>query len=429
MANNVLSAAWSRVRERLDRSLTSGSAADAHVETSETVIRPSRFHPEPAEAGPVPKPAAAPRKKLTKARYTKISALLLIALPTFLATLYYGFVATSQYASTFQFAVRSNERSPPDQLGMLAQLGSSPLHSESYIVVAYLKSQQFIEDISKRVEFRKIYSRPIIDWFSRLNPKAPREDLERYWEKHISVHFNAQSGIVTAEVRAFTPEDAQTVAKYALNLSSELVNKLSVLARDERVSTAEGDVKRMEIRVATAMAMIKKFRDRTGVIDPAKSAGAGLQIFGKFQEELARLKTQLAILTRTMQPTSLPVVNLKQRIKAMEDQIRKTRAQVGADGTSQLPELSSQLLGEYEGLELEKRFSEKAYVAAMQALEVARSEASRNQRYLSVFVQPHMPEYPNYPKRLLMIFAVLVFSAIGWGVVSLIYLTVKDHIL
>ena len=177
------------------------------------------------------------------------------------------------------------------------------------------------------------------------------------------------------------------------------------------------------------MAMIKKFRDRTGVIDPAKSAGAGLQILGKFQEELARLKTQLAILTRTMQPTSLPVMNLKQRIRAMEEQIQNTRAQIGSDGKNGIPELSSQLLSEFESLELEKQFAEKAYVASMQALEAARGEAARNQRYLSVFVLPHLPEYATYPKRLMWIFAVFAFSLIGWSVLWLLVLTVRDHIM
>lgn len=424
MTSGALKKALGSLRGRMGRTKPEPEQPDTPESESETVIRPTRFHTGQPAGG------AAPARKVTKAEFARTSALLLIALPTLLAIIYFGFIASQQYASHFQFAVRSNERSASEQLGLLSQLSSTPLNSDSYIVVEYLKSRQFIEDITKKINFKEIYTTGKADWLSRMSGAAPVEDIVDYWQKRIDVHYDAQTGIVTAEVRAFTPEESKKVAQAALELSARLINQLSRKAREERLALAEADVKRMEIRVATAMATIKKFRDRTGIIDPAKSAVAGAEILGKFQEELARLKTQLAILTRTMDPSALPVVNLKQRIKAMEDQIASTRAQVGASGKkSALPELSSQLLGEYESLALEKGFAEKAYLAAMQALEVARAEAMRNQRYLSVFVRPHLPEHPTHPKRLLMIFAVFAFSFLGWAILSLTYLTIKDHIL
>lgn len=407
---------------------------DAEGGAEERVIRPSRFQPPPQSQPPQPgaakKRRAPPRPApMGKIKFAKISLLLLVALPTLLATIYFGLIASHQYSAQFQFAVRSNERSQTDQLGILSQFSNVPLSSESYIVAEYLKSRQFIEDLKNKGKLLEIYGSTDIDWFLRISKTAPIEDIIEYWKKRIDVHFDSQTGIVTAEVRAFKPQDAKFIGERALALSAALVNQLSRIAREEQLATAEGDVKRMEIRVATSLATIKRFRDRTGVIDPSKSAGAGLEILAKFQGELAQLKTQLAILTRAMEPTALPVVNLKQRIRAMEDQIRLTRAQVGSDGKSDLPELSSQLLGEYESLVLEKTFAEKAYLAAMQALEVARSEAARNQRYLSVFVRPHLPEYPSHPKRILMILAVFAFSFLGWGILSLTYLTVRDHIM
>jgi capsular polysaccharide transport system permease protein len=409
------------------------AASDVSHETGKPgrVIRPRRFNSDENELDnnqySGPKNA---KQKLSKIQFTWYSAILLIGLPTIFAILYFGFIASHQYASEVKFAVRSNERSMgTDQLGLLSQLSSTPLNNDSYIVVEYLKSRQFIEDAKKKINFEIIYAVNKADWLSRLSKNASIEDLVKYWNNRTSIHYDALTGIITVEVRAFTPKDSQIIAKVIEDLSSRLVNQLSANARAERVSAAEADVKRMEIRLASAMAMVQKLRDRTGVIDPAKSATAGVMILGKFQEELARLKTQLAILTRSMNPESLPVVNLKERIKAMQEQIDATRAQVGAPGTVEIPELSSRLLSEFEGLELEKQFSEKAYVAAMKGLELARSDANRNQRYLSVFVHPHIPEYPLYPKRIMWIFSVMVFSMLGWSIAWLLVLTVKDHII
>jgi capsular polysaccharide transport system permease protein len=409
-----------------------GAAAPTQPVPSEdaggAIIRPERFNPPASEAK-----AEAPKPKKKKRRNTlaRTSALLLIGVPSVLGALYFLIFASNQYSANFQLAVRSNDRPGMiDQVSpMVAGLSSSPVASDSHIVVEYLRSRQLVEDISKTVNLRAIYARQDADIIARLSGTASIEELVDYWRKRIDVKFENQSGIITASVRAFRPEDALAISTQALKLIESLVNELSRKAREESVAAAEDDVKRMEIRMASALAMMKKFRDRTGIINAQKGAEAGAAIMGKAQEELVRLRTQLAILAKNMNPTSPPIVNLKQRIAALEDQIAQTRDDVSRNaGESRTPELTSQLLSEYETLELEKQFSEKSYAAALSSLERARSEASRTQRYLTVFVQPHLPEEETHPKRALMTMTVLLFSFLGWGVFLLVYLTIKEHI-
>lgn len=384
------------------------------------IIRPERFQPAPV-----------PSKK-KRSSFVRTSALALVALPSAIGSLYFGLIASDQYSSAFQLAIRSNDRPAIPDVGIsLGTLGggTTQVGSDSYIMVEYLRSRQFVEDVGKKVDLRAIYNRDGVDFFSRLGFEAPSEDVVDYWKKRIDVHFDPQSSIVAASVRAFDRQDALDVARAALELSEVLVNDLSRKARDEALAFAEGDVRRAEIRMATAIGTLKKFRDRTGVIDPAKGAEASLQVMGKLNEELVRLRAQLSILVKNMAPNAPPIVNLEQRIAAIEEQMRQTRSDVGKSGAdTRTPELSSQLIGEFEQLELERQFSEKAYTLALTSLEHARSDAVRTQRYLSVFVQPQLPEDPSHPRRLMMILTIALFSFIAWAVFLLAYLTVKEHV-
>lgn len=417
---NGLAAAFGRLR--------GGETDDARpATTGASVIRPERFNaPAEAPSAPVvPRPAVKP-----KISFARASAVALIGVPTLLGALFFGLVASDQYSSNFQLAVRSNDRPIAEQMApAMAGLNTSPVSSDSYILVEYLRSRQLVEDIAKTIDLRGMFSRSDNDIISRLSGAASIEELVYYWRKKIDVRFENQSGIVTASIRAFRAEDSLAISQAALKLSETLVNQLSRKAREEAVSSAEDDVRRMEIRLATSIAMLKKFRDRTGVIDPQKGAGAGLQVQGKLQEELVRLRTQLSILSKNMNQNAPPIVNLKQRIAATEEQVNNARAEVGRNAAeSQTPELTSQLLSEYESLDLERQFAEKAYTATLTSLERARSEAIRTQRYLSVFVEPHMPQEASHPRRLLMILTVFAFAFIGWAVFLLVYLTVKEHI-
>ncbi len=422
---NSLAAALGRWRSPSD-----DGPANAGPSGGASVIRPERFNipPAPLEALPPVKPVRKARKP--KMSFSRASAIAMIGLPVVFSTLYFGLIASDQYSSNFQLAVRSNDRPMTEALApAMAGLNSSPVASDSFIVVEYLRSRQMIEDISKMVDLRGMYGRTDYDWFSRLSTSAPIEKAVDYWRNRIDVRFEQQSGIVTASVRAFTPQDSLAISQAALKLSATLVNELSRKAREEAVSSSEDDVRRMELRMATAVAMLKKFRDRTGVIDAAKGAGAGVLVIGNLQQDLVRLRTQLSILAKNMNPTAPPIVNLKQRIAATEEQINNARADVGRSvADAKTPELTSQLLSEFESLDLERQFAEKAYAASLTSLERARSEAIRNQRYLSVFVEPHLAQLATHPKRIISIFTIMAFSFIGWAVFLLVYLTVKEHI-
>ena len=86
------------------------------------------------------------------------------------------------------------------------------------------------------------------------------------------------------------------------------------------------------------------------------------------------------------------------------------------------------LMGGYEALKLEEAFREKLYLFALQFAEQSRIEAMRQKLYLNAFVKPKLPEEALHPRRLRIIAIVFVVGLVAWGLGSLAYYSIRDHL-
>lgn len=371
------------------------------------------------------------RPQKVRRRLVKLSAMLTIILPTLIASLYYGLIASDQYAVEVRFAVRGiNSTGGNDLLGMVTGVPSAgSTVADSYILMDYIHSQEILKKLRQKMPLNKIFSSEKADYLSSFNPEAPIEEFVEYWRKMISISFDSSSQIVVIEVRAFSPMDAKILAEAVLDLSEELVNELSARARSDAVKHAENEVDRMEKRLLKSRQAVRAFREKEQVIDPSKTAESRLVLLARLEGELAIEKAKLSSLRQFMDNTSPRIKVLVAKIEALSGQVRSERArlgQVGA-GTTKAGGSLTGLLEDYQVLLMDQEFSEKAYISTLSSLETARLEAGRQQRYLATFVRASLPEDSLYPKRLLNIFLTLVISMIVWAIATLIVYAVRDH--
>ena len=87
------------------------------------------------------------------------------------------------------------------------------------------------------------------------------------------------------------------------------------------------------------------------------------------------------------------------------------------------------LVANYEELVVDREFAEKTYVSALSALERARIEADRQQRYVAAFVRPTLPEDALYPRRIVACITVFAISLVLWALGVLIVYAIRDHAL
>ena len=347
--------------------------------------------------------------------------LLFVVLPTLLATLYYGLIASDVYVSQSRFVIKApGQKSMPT--GTLANLiqtsGFVGGEQETKEVMDYIRSRDALADLQRQMNVRSLYEDAGADFLSRF-PRPFRENsfegLFKYYQTMVSASPDSESGMAVVETRAFRPEDARNINARLLQLSEQLVNKLNERAERRAVTEAEQRVLAAEMRVRRARVALSGFRNRQEVIDPAKQATGVLEISNKLVTEHAALKAQLDLMQRVA-PANPSIPALRARINALGSEIAAQDARVVGTSTG----IASKV-GGYENLLAEQEFAQQTLTAAGTSLEQARAEALKQQYYLERVVEPNLPDSAQLPNRLKNILVILGASLclylIGWMLV------------
>ena len=388
--------------------------------------------PLPSEGGGkitvVNRSQGSPESRRRRSPVVLCTFLIVVALPVLLAGVYLFFVAADQYVAEFRFALRSAEPEPRvPTIFFQESPAPTPTLLDSYIVVQYLASRAAVDDLDATLDLRTMFSRPEADWLARLDLPVSVEELVKYWKGQVDAFFDATNGTIVVRARAFTRQDALSLAEGILAASERLVNELSTRARRDTLRNAKEEVGRSERRLKSALTQLRDFRDREGLIDPRKTAEATSALAGRVRDELVRADTELSTLKHYMRDDAPSVKMLEARVQSLEAQRRSVESEV-TDTEKTRSEALSRVMGSYEQLEAERTFAENAYQRSLQGLDRARMNADRQQVYLASFVRPTLPEKALYPRRLLSLTVVFVIAFGVWGIGGLMFRSVRDHL-
>jgi len=347
--------------------------------------------------------------------------LLFVGVPTLVAIIYYGFIASPVYVSQSSFVIKTpgQKASPTLSLANLVQTtGLSAGQEQTKEVIQYIRSRNALLDLQKQTDVRAKYSSRGADFLSRFPPlfsDASFENFYRYYGWMVGANTDADSGLAVVEVKAFTPEDAYDINSRLLDLSERLVNRLNMRAEGTAIAEAERRVVQAEDRVRNARVALGVFRNQQALIDPTKQAAGVLDVSNRLISEQAALQAQLDLMLRVT-PRNPAIPGLRSRIIAIGREVEAQNAR--AVGT---PTGIASKLGSYEKLQVEQEFATQMLTAANTALETARTEAQKQQFYLERVVEPNKPDDSTLPRRLRSI--LIVFGAsvclyfIGWMLV------------
>ncbi len=371
----------------------------------------------------------------TKPRFsysTLLSFALCVLLPVIAASIYYFAIASDQYVVEFQYTVREGKSGSPSSMpslqGAASLMGMASSSVDDYTVTNFVTSRQAILDIQKKFDLRGMFSGDQIDYFSRLPADAPIEKFATYWQRMVNASFDQITGIGTAQVRAFSPEDALQIANTLLSLSEELINKISNRPQLDAIRFAEADVARAEERLKKSRVAMTQFRNTEQVIDPQSSVvTSNANLSQTIRATIAQLETELATLRKGRLAASGTLVNsLETRIKAAREQLAIVESQVKEMQHGNNP--LADIVGRYEELTLEQQFSQTMLQSAMTSLEQARAYALAQHIYVSPFVYPSLPQSSTYPKRALSVVVVGLFAMLLWMTGTMIVRSIQEQL-
>ncbi|MDB5621868.1 MAG: hypothetical protein JWR39_431 [Devosia sp.] len=369
---------------------------------------------------------------LLKRWWLRLSFLALVLVPGAAVSLYYAVLASPVYVSTAQFAVRGISEASASFLSITSVLGSSAQSYDSYIITEYIRSNQMIRDVAQNgIDLREFYSRPDIDAMERIDPDMPLEYFTAYWSRKVEVSFNSTTGNIVLRVRAFSAEDAQTIAEAVLSASQVLVTRLSANAREQLIAAAQQEVNNSEQRLTEVRRDLAAFRDQQQVVDVEQIGQVEQTVISELERQLSELQIRRGSISSSLSADSPTLRVLDQQIASVTAQLEERRGRVGAGTSSDQPASDdprlSSVVNEFRELTLSQEYAETAYTRALGSLETALIDARKQDRYFAIFEEPHRPEVPTEPRRLFLVLLFIAGFSIVWGIVVMIIAAIREH--
>ncbi|MCU0661589.1 MAG: hypothetical protein MUC50_04605 [Myxococcota bacterium] len=370
------------------------------------------------------KPITARDLRRARARRAVLRLALGVGLPTVLACVYYGAIATDLFESQALFSVQSADGGMgsgiESLMGIVPGAGSS---RDALSVRDYILSRDMLDQLVKEQGFIEHFTKPGVDYLTRLERDATSEDRYEYFIRRVQVEFDSQSGVLTLSVKAFDAASAKRFAAAILRSSEHLVNELSRRAREDKIQFTQAELDKAEERLAEVRKKILALQNQVDELNPVASANESLGIRASLEGEVAKTQAELRQARGFMAPDAPKVIALQQRVSSLLAQISKEKRKVIDDDDKGL----NNSIADFEEAMLEKEFAEKRLVTAQSAFEIATMEALRQHRYLAVVSSPSEPNDATHPRRLLGIATVFIAIFLSFGVLSMLVAAVKEH--
>ncbi|MEP1766928.1 MAG: hypothetical protein ABJJ53_09880 [Sulfitobacter sp.] len=380
----------------------------------------------PAAVQPVPKPAS-PAYRRGRHVFVMLSFLLFVVLPSAVTGVYLYTVAVDQYASKVGFSVRREDSD--SALGVLSGLTSlsDSSSSDTDILYEFIQSQKLVRDMDEALDLHAIWSKPEQDVVFAITPDASIEDLVDYWNRMVRISYGAGSGLIEVEVLAFDPVDARAISQTLFDKSSQMINELSDIARQDAIRYALEELNEALDRLKEARAVVTKFRNVNQIVNPETDIQIQAGLLGNLQNQQAETLIEIDLLEGTVNPSDPRMLQAKRRLEVIENRIVEERKKLGVGGNLDDGTAFADLLGNYERLVVDREFAENSYVSALAAYDGAQAEARRKTRYLAAYMEPTQAETAVYPKRLTLLLLITLFLGLIWSVLVLVALSIRDR--
>lgn len=351
---------------------------------------------------------------------------LFVAIPTILATIYFGFLASDVYVSESKFVVRSPDKPAASGIGaaLAGAAGFSSAGNEAFAAKAYVESRDALRSVDRNGAFRKAYENGHIwigERFGALGYSNSFEQLYKYYLNKVKIDTDTTTSISSLTVRAYSAEDARVINEHILRMAEDTINRLNERGRSDMIRFALTEVEDAKRQSREAGAALALFRNQRGVLDPEIQATAKLEMISKLQDKLITARTELNQLRRfTPQNSQIPAI--ESQIETLNAEIQSQSTSI-TGGSKSLAANSAQ----YQRLFIENEFADKQLTVALASLQEARNDARRQQVYVQRIAQPNLPDSPIEPLRMRAILATFALGLLAWGISSMLVAGIREH--
>ena len=340
-----------------------------------------------------------------------------------IAVLYFGVMVSDRYVSRADVLVKQADQIKmlPEALSILGVGGSS--HQDVLLIQDYLQSWDLLSTLDRELDLKGHYQSHQADFFSRLSGDASREDFIEYYRKHLTLHLDDLSGVLTIELQTFDPDYSQRVVTLMLKESEQFINRLGHKMALDQLAFVEKEADRAYQRVQAEKNKVLAFQNSHQLLSPESTSSAQVGVINQIEAELVRQQTELKRLKSYMKSTAPQVVAVETSVNALNKQLQQEQGKLtGVD-----KDAMNEITASYQEVQARASLAADFYKTSLISLEQARVEAYRKIKHLLVISQPTLADKAEYPRRLYNLATVGVLLCLFYGLVVMGLATLREH--
>ncbi|WP_299137985.1 capsule biosynthesis protein [uncultured Tateyamaria sp.] len=351
------------------------------------------------------------RRRRKKTGLLLVRLAFFVMLPTFLAGYYFYAIATPMYATKSEFLIIQNEGSGgAGPLGGLLPTQFAT-NSDSIAVQGFLQSKDAMLRLDRDVGFKSHFTQGWIDPIQRLSTDPTNEEAYKAYKKNIKIGYDPTEGMIRMEVAAADPTVSAEFSRQLIDYAEQRVNNLSAQKRDDQMRDAREGFERAEAERRSAQENLVRLQIQGSTLDPEGVIASLRTQIGQLETQIIEKRIELNSLLNNSRPNQSRVDGARGTLEILQAELATLNNKMTdvSQGENSLAELAANI--QIAQADLAAR--DMMMQSALQQMEQARVEASRQVRYLTVAVEPIESEEPSYPRAFEnTILAFLVFAGI-----------------
>ncbi|WP_299296237.1 capsule biosynthesis protein [uncultured Tateyamaria sp.] len=351
------------------------------------------------------------RRRRKKTGLLLVRLAFFVMLPTFLAGYYFYAIATPMYATKSEFLIIQNEGSGgAGPLGGLLPTQFAT-NSDSIAVQGFLQSKDAMLRLDRDVGFKSHFTQGWIDPIQRLSTDPTNEEAYKAYKKNIKIGYDPTEGMIRMEVAAADPTVSAEFSRQLIDYAEQRVNNLSAQKRDDQMRDAREGFERAEAERRAAQENLVRLQIQGSTLDPEGVIASLRTQIGQLETQIIEKRIELNSLLNNSRPNQSRVDGARGTLEILQAELATLNNKMTdvSQGENSLAELAANI--QIAQADLAAR--DMMMQSALQQMEQARVEASRQVRYLTVAVEPIESEEPSYPRAFEnTILAFLVFAGI-----------------
>ncbi|MEO0865049.1 MAG: capsule biosynthesis protein, partial [Pseudomonadota bacterium] len=265
--------------------------------------------------------------------------------------------------------------------------------------------------IEAHVAVQSHFSQGRIDPNQRLSEEPSNEEAYKTYKKNVKIGYDPTEGMIRMEVAAADPQVSAEFSRQLIDYAEQRVNSLSAQKRDDQMRDAREGFERAETERRAAQEELVRLQIAGSTLDPEGVISSLRTQISQVETQLIEKEIELASLLNNARPNQSRVAAARGEIGILQDTLDKLNNRMTdvSKGENSLAELSARI----QLAQADVAARDMMMQSALQQMEQARVEASRQVRYLTVAVEPIAPEEPTYPRAFEnTVLAFLVFAGI-----------------